>query len=247
MSDFRKLADEKTGRGAKFELYDVSRHDRITDRRMHLGRQLKITLSGGSAALEPGALQYSLGHLQVEVQKNDPKAGFFRRQIQSAGTGESAFSTLFRGNGEIWTELTHKHFIIAEMDGPGDALLLDDKAFYACEGSISLKTHTHTNFSGIISGLSQGNGLMQPKLEGAGVFVVESPVPVDEIEAVELDGTNELIVDGDLMLMYSATLDVQLRPLVSGLRNALRSGEGMVFVLRGRGTAWLLPTSRVMP
>jgi uncharacterized protein (AIM24 family) len=55
------------------------------------------------------------------VQKNDPKAGFFRRQIQSAGTGESAFSTIFRGNGEVWTELTHKHFIIAEMDGPGDA------------------------------------------------------------------------------------------------------------------------------
>jgi uncharacterized protein (AIM24 family) len=247
MADFRKLVDEKTGRGAKFELFDVSRHDRITDRRMHLGRQLRITLTGGSAALEPGALQYSIGHLQAEVQKNDPKAGFFRRQVQAAGTGESAFSTIFRGNGQIFTELTHKHFIIAEMDGPGDALLLDDKAFYACEGTIALKTHMHTSISGIISGLSQGNGLMQPKLEGAGVFVVESPVPVDEIEAVELDGTNELVVDGDLMLMYSASLQVQLRPLVSGMRNALRSGEGMVFVLRGRGTAWLLPTSRVMP
>jgi uncharacterized protein (AIM24 family) len=247
MADFRTLADTKTGRGAKFELFDVSRHDQITERRTQIGRQLKITLSGGSAALEPGALQYSVGQMTTEVQKNDPKSGFFRRQIQSAGTGESAFSTLFRGTGEIWTELTRKHFIIAEMDGPEDALLLDDKAFYACEGTIALKTHMHTNMAGIISGLSQGNGLMQPKLEGAGVFVVESPVPVDEIEAVELDGTNELIVDGDLMLMYSATLSVQLRPLVSGLRNALRSGEGMVFVLRGRGTAWLLPTSRVTP
>ena len=245
MSEFRKLADEQVGNGAKFELYDVSRHDRITERRMLVGRQIKITLTGGSAALEPGALQYSLGQLTAEVQKNDPKSGFFRRQIQSAGTGESAFSTIFRGTGVIWTELTTKHFIIARMDGPQDALLLDDKAFYACEGSIALKTHTHTNFSGIISGLSQGNGLMQPKLEGAGVFVVESPVPVDEIEAVELDGSNELIVDGDLMLMYSATLTVQLRPLVSGLRNAMRSGEGMVFVLRGVGTVWLLPTSRI--
>jgi uncharacterized protein (AIM24 family) len=47
--------------------------------------------------------------------------------------------------------------------------------------------------------------------------------------------------------MYSAGLQVQLRPLVSGLRSAMRSGEGMVFVLRGRGTVWLLPTSRVMP
>lgn len=245
MSEFRTLVDEQAGNGAKFELYDVSRHDRITERRKLVGRQIKITLTGGAAALEPGALQYSLGHLTAEVQKNDPNAGFFRRKIQSAGTGESAYSTIFRGNGVVWTELTTKHFIIARMDGPQDALLLDDKAFYACEGSIALKTHTHKNFSGIISSLGQSNGLMQPKLEGSGVFVVECPVPVDEIEEVELDGTNELVVDGDLMLMYSASLEVQLRPLVSGLRNALRSGEGLVFVLRGRGTAWLLPTSRI--
>ena len=245
MSDFRTLVDEQTGNGAKFELFEVSRHDRIAERRRVVGRQLKISLTGGAAALEPGALQYSLGALTAEVQKNDPNAGFFRRKIQSAGTGESAYSTIFRGSGVVWTELTTKHFIIARMDGPQDALLLDDKAFYACEGSITLGTQTHKNFSGIISGLSQGNGLMQPKLTGSGVFVVESPVPVDEIEAVELDGSNELVVDGDLMLMYSASLDVQLRPLVSGLRNAMRSGEGLVFVLRGRGTAWLLPTSRI--
>jgi uncharacterized protein (AIM24 family) len=245
MSDFRKLVDEKTGRGVKFELFDVSRHDRITDRRTLVGRQIRISLSGGSAALEPGALQYSHGQLQVEVQKNDPKAGFFRRAVQSAGTGESAYSTIFRGNGVVYTELTTKHFIIAEMDGPGDSLILDDKAFYACEGTIALRTHVNNNMSGIISGMAQGNGLMQPKLEGAGVFVVESPVPVDEIEAIELDGTTELIVDGDLILMYSATLQVQLRPLVSGLRNAWRSGEGAVFVIRGAGTVWLLPTSRL--
>jgi uncharacterized protein (AIM24 family) len=246
MSDFRKLVDEKTGRGVKFELYDVSRLDKITERRSQVGRQIKITLTGGSAALEPGALQYSIGHLQIEVQKNDASAGFFKRHIQAKMAGESAYSTIFRGNGVVFTELTTKHFIIAEMDGPGDALILDDKAFYACEGTIALKTHVNNNMSGIISGLAQGNGLMQPKLEGAGVFVVESPVPVDEIEAVELDGTNELIVDGDLILMYSASLQVQLRPLVSGLRNAWRSGEGAVFVMKGRGTVWLLPTSRVM-
>jgi len=246
MSDFRKLVDEKTGRGAKFELFNVSRLDTITERRSQVGRQIKITLNGGAAALEPGALQYSVGQLQIEVQKNDSSAGFFRRQIQAKMTGESAYSTMYRGYGVIWTELTTKHFIIAEMDGPADALILDDKAFYACEGSIALRTHINNNMSGVIAGLAQGNGLMQPKLEGAGVFVVESPVPVDEIEAVELTGNEELIVDGDLILMYSAALQVQLRPLVSGMRNAWRSGEGAVFAIRGRGTVWLLPTSRVM-
>jgi uncharacterized protein (AIM24 family) len=74
---------------------------------------------------------------------------------------------------------------------------------------------------------------------------VEAPVPVDEIEVIELDGQNELIVDGDLMLMYSATLHVELRPLVRGLRNAMRTGEGLVYSFRGRGTVWLTPTMRL--
>lgn len=242
MAEFRKLIDSKTGRGCTFEVYDVTRRASYVGRQNYQGRQIRIKLEGGSAKLEPGAFQYSNGRIHAEVQKNDKGAGFFRRQIQAKGTGESAFSTHFSGYGDVWTELTNKEFIIAEMDGPADALLLDDKAFYACEGSIQLKTHMHTSISGIISGLAQGNGLMQPKLEGAGIFVVESPVPVEEIEAIELDGSGELVVDGDMMLMYSASLQVELRPLVGGIRNAMRSGEGLVYVFRGRGTVWLMPT-----
>lgn len=242
MVEFRTLIDKKVGRGCTFELYDVKRRATYVGRQNYQGRQIRILLEGGSAKLEPGAFQYSNGRITAEVQKNDKGAGFFRRQIQSAGTGESAFSTNFTGTGEVWTELTQKEFIIAEMDGPEDALLLDDKAFYACEGSIQLKTHMHTSVSGLLTGLAQGNGMMQPKLEGSGIFVVESPVPVEEIEAIELDGSGELVVDGDLMLMYSATLQVELRPLVAGIRNAMRSGEGLVYVLRGRGTVWLMPT-----
>ena len=263
MSDYRSLLDQKNGRGARFELYEFVRksyslgqaHPQISTSGSGENsstfvnvqvpiaksvRQLRIILEGGSAMLEPGALQYAHGRLSVEIQKND-SGGFFARAVRAAATGESAYATKYTGNGEVWTEPTDKHFIIAEMDGPGDALILDDKAFYACESSIAVKSHMHKSVSGVLS----GNGLMQPKLEGQGVFVVESPVPVDEIEAIELDGSSELIVDGDLMLMYSANLNVELRPLVRGLRNAMRSGEGLVFVLSGRGTVWITPTMKV--
>jgi uncharacterized protein (AIM24 family) len=239
MGDFRKLIDSKPGRGCTMEVYQVTRNVvSYVGKQTQIGRQLRVRLEGGSALLEPGAFQYSNGRITADVQKNDPNAGFFKRAIAQAGTGESAFSTRFSGYGDVWTELTSKEFIIAQMDGPQDALLLDDKAFYACEGSIQLKTHVHNTISGMFS----GNGLMQPKLEGSGVFVVESPVPVDEIEEIEMDGSGEHVVDGDLMLMYSATLSVELRPLVAGIRNAMRSGEGLVYVLRGRGHVWLMPT-----
>jgi len=252
MTEYRTKIDEKTGTGARFELYQFARKSyalampgeagaiHVQSSHPRTMRQLRIVLDGGAALLEPGALQYATGKLQVEVQKND-QGGMFARAVRSAGTGESAFATRYSGRGEVWTEPTAKQFIIAEMDGPSDALILDDKAFYACESTIAIKTHTHKTISGVLS----GNGLMQPKLEGSGVFVVESPVPVDEIEAIELDGSGELIVDGDLMMMYSASLTVELRPLVRGLRNAMRSGEGLVFVLRGKGTVWLTPTMRL--
>lgn len=258
MSEYRTKIDEREGRGMRFELFQLARKIHSVMPLAFTGgtatgtfqmpspipqtvRQLRVKLDGGAALLEPGALQYAVGKLQIEVQKQERGSNVFTRAIASAGTGESGFATRYTGYGEVWTEPTTKHFVIAAMDGPDDTLILDDKAFYACEGTVTLKTHIHRTVAGVLS----GNGLMQPKLEGAGAFVVESPVPVEEIEIVELTGSDELIVDGDLMLMYSASLSVELRPLVRGLRNAMRSGEGLVFVFKGTGTVWLTPTSRL--
>lgn len=71
-------------------------------------------------------------------------------------------------------------------------------------------------------------------------------MPVSEVQVIELDGRDTVTVDGDLMLMYSASLRVELRPLVRGLRNAARSGEGLVFVLSGKGTVFLTPTHQAL-
>lgn len=261
MTDYRSKIDEQSGDRVRFELYQFVRKSHAlgmpppvagtagsTAPTIHLhaphpqtARQLRIVLDGGAALLEPGALQYAKGRLQVEVQKNAGAGGFLARAMTSAGTGESAFATRYSGQGEVWTEATAKHFILATMDGPQDSLILDDGAFYACDANIAVSTHVHRSVQGVLS----GNGLMQPKLTGTGAFVVEAPVPVDEIEVIELDGRDELIVDGDLMLMYSAGLQVEVRPLVRGLRNALRTGEGLVFVFSGKGTVWLTPTMRL--
>jgi uncharacterized protein (AIM24 family) len=263
MSDYRTKIDEAASPGVRFELYQFRRKSHALARPQlgsgpaagnaaapvfHLhppqeasARQVRIVLEGGAALLEPGALQYAHGALKVDVQKNERGGGFFARAMTSAGTGESAYATRYSGRGEVWTEATAKHFILATMDGPQDAVVLDDGAFYACDANVGVSTYVHRSVQGLLS----GNGLMQPQLQGAGVFVVESPVPADEVEAIELDGSDELIVDGDLMLMYSLKLNVELRPLVRGLRNAMRSGEGLVYVFRGRGTVWLTPTLRL--
>lgn len=257
--DYRRLVETMTGNGVTIEVYEFNRKAYggssarpsapaaagaaaapitvVLPTARHW-RQVRIILAGGGALVEPGALQYAIGQLEVEVQKLNPKSNIFNRAVASAGTGESGFATQYRGRGEVWTEPTTKHFILAAMESEGDALLLDDKAFYACESTIALKTHVHASVQGMFS----GNGLMQPRLEGKGVFVIESPVPVNEIEEIEVQPGQEVIVDGDILLMYSASLQVELKPLVRGLRNLYRSGEGLVYKIRGKGRVWITPT-----
>lgn len=203
--------------------------------------QLEIKLEGGSALIEPGALQYMHGRIESEVVRHEAGKGFFARAIASAGTGEASHATKLTGKGTVWCEPGRRHFVIATMDGEKDSLLIDDRAFYACSSSIALSAHRHTSVSGVFS----GNGFMQPKLTGTGVFAVESPVPVEEIEQIDVVDGEEVVVDGDYMLMYSASLKVSIGPLVSGIRNAMRTGEGFVYRLRGEGTVWVMPTAKL--
>lgn len=250
MTEYRRLEEEVAGDGVKISKYRyvekrvVTRGIPTAEGGIHTITeltdifQLCIELSGGAVLLEPGALQYMHGRIESSVQQHEDK-GFLSRALASAGTGEAAFATRFSGHGTIWTEPGRRNFILGDIDG--DALLLDDKAFYACSSGIQLTTHKHSGIAGVLS----GNGLMQPKMSGRGVFAVEAPVPVEEIDVVELDGSQELTVDGDFMLMYSAELNVSIGTLVKGLRNAMRSGEGFVYKLNGKGMAWIMPTAKV--
>ncbi|GGJ80649.1 AIM24 family protein [Deinococcus aquiradiocola] len=248
MSSHRFKTSEQAVPGLKAEVYEIATLQRVIQNHASGAeiaehyhatgqRQVRFTLENAGILLEPGAFLYSHGRIVSAVRQHE-KGGMLTRALRGNATGESAFATSFDGTGDVWTELTRQHFVIAELDGQDD-LLLDDRAFYACQNTVQLTTHMHRGVSGVLS----GNGFAQPRLSGRGLFVVESPVAAEEIEVVELRG-EELVLDGDLMLMYSASLQVQLRPLVRGLRSAMRSGEGLVYVLSGHGQVFFTPTHR---
>ena len=248
MSSHRFKVSEQAGQGLSIEVYEIASLQRMVHNQAGQAelvehfhatgqRQVRFVLDGSGILLEPGAFLYSQGKIASAVKQHE-KGGMFTRALRGQATGESAFATTFDGHGEIWTELTRQHFVIAELEA-GEDFLLDDRAFYGCQNTVQLSTHVHKGVSGVLS----GNGFVQPRLSGRGLFVVESPVPAEEIEVAELRG-EELILDGDLMLMYSASLQVQLRPLVSGLKNALRSGEGLVYAISGHGQVFFTPTYR---
>ncbi|MBB6097526.1 uncharacterized protein (AIM24 family) [Deinobacterium chartae] len=247
--EHRKLSDSKRGQGVVFETHGYTRLATTSvggAANLHYARetgmvlsQLAVRLEGGSAYLQTGALQYMRGQVQMKtVGGGGGVGGLLARAITAAGTGESAYKNEFSGHGVVWTEPTFKHLILASLDDPNDTLIIDDGAFYACETSLRVGRHVHSNLG---AGLLGGEGLMQSKLSGAGVFVLESPVPLEEIDFIELNN-DTLVVDGDLVLAYSATLDFRIEKAQKGLLNSYRSGEGLVHVFRGSGQVWVTPT-----
>ena len=240
-----KISEESYG-GLKAELYAICRviDQLVQSPEPHFRaiyadtgqRQVKFTLNNDRVTLEPGILSYAQGRLSFSVVQQQ-QGGFLSRAVRGAGSGESAFGTRVSGTGEVWTEPTHKHFIFATMEGQ-DSMLIDDRAYYAAQGSLKLSTHTHKKVQGAMS----GNGLMQPRLDGEGLFVIECPVSVHEVEVLDVQAGETVTVDGDMMLMYTGTMNPQLGALVKGLRNAARSGEGFVYTLQGPGQVFLTPT-----
>ncbi|MFZ3481913.1 AIM24 family protein [Sphingomonas sp. 3-13AW] len=256
----RELLDTKTADGVTFEVWryrearqivkmlpvpvgagsaaTISYQPHVQEVAVH---QICVRLESASVILEPGALQYMKGNIDVDVMKHEPGKGWFSRQLASAGTGESPYGVKYTGTGEIWAEPASKHFIIVELDDDGP-LLLDDRAFYACSGKVKVDTKKHNTVSGVMS----GNQLVQPRLSGYGLAIVESPVSENELSFLTLDGSEKLTVDGDYMLFFSESIDVKLGPLVSGVINMHRSGEGLVFHMTGKGVVCLMPTSRIV-
>lgn len=243
-----KMSEERFG-GLSAELYAICK---VTSQLIHGGagsephfreiytdtgqRQIRFVLQNDSVVMEPGILSYAHGHLQFEVIQQQ-HGNFLQRAVRSSGTGESAYGTRVSGTGEVWTEPTRQHFIFGTMNG-NDSMLIDDKAYYAAQGTLRLSTHTHAKVQGVLS----GNGMMQPRLDGAGLFVIECPVSVHEVEVLDVRPGETVTVDGDMMLMYSATMNPRLGPLVRGLRAGSRSGEGLVYTLQGPGQVFLTPT-----
>ncbi len=256
--DNLKKLDTATGRGVTFTTYEspVKPHN-LHEANMYyaadkLGMRpnvLEIGLQGGEALLQPGAFQFSRGNLRMQSVSAFQSGtggrgglggliGGVARMAASSMAGESSSRNLFQGQGVVWTEPTYKHLIIGEKDTANDSYLLDDGAFYACESSLDVASRLMLD-----ARATGGNGLVSPELKGTGFFVLESPVPFEEIEIHTLQN-DEMRIDGDLILLFSSGLRFNIERFDRGWLSSARSGEGLVYTLTGSGVVWLTPTAQ---
>jgi len=113
--------------------------------------------------------------------------------------------------------------------------------FFCAQGSVSVRAAAQRTVSSAALG---GESLFQTELTGPGIIILESSVPMSEIDVIDL-ANDTLRVDGNFAVLRSANLDFTVERSAKTLIGSAVSGEGLVNVYRGTGQVWLAPTLKV--
>lgn len=201
---------------------------------VHL-RQLRITLHGGGATIEPGMLQFSHGAISATSQAGG-LIGFLKRALMKKFNRETIFRTTFEGNGVIYTEPTFDHYLLTRI-APGEEAVVDDGRYVASERGVETGIAVKTTASSLFF---NRDDVIRTSIRGKGWCVVQSPIAASEIIRIDL-ADQELRVDGDIVVFRKGNLVQSVGSPTTDYTGVFTAGEGLVHVFRGTGQIWLAP------
>jgi len=200
---------------------------------------VRLRLNNSHARVEPGALYYMKGDLEMKASSGGGLMKGLKRKMLS---GETFFVNEIHGSGEIYLEPTFGHFLIHKITKDEGALIVDKELFYAGTAGLDVTAVAQKNVSSALFG---GEGLFQTKVEGDGILVLYSPVPAAEIQKIELNN-EKLSVDGNFALMRSGNIDFKAEKSSKSWVSTSVSGEGLLLqTFQGTGSVWVAPTQTV--
>ena len=173
-----------------------------------------------------------------EIRKENVK--FVGKMVKASVTGETMSQPEYTGTGMLVLEPSFRHFLVLQL-GPGESIVVDDGMFYCAQGSVQVKVIAQKRMSAAVAG---GETFFQQQLTGPGLIVLESVVPMEEIDIIRLNN-DVLKVDGNFAILRSSSLDFTVERSAKTLIGSAMSGEGLVNVYRGTGEIWLAPTIKV--
>ncbi|SHE48392.1 AIM24 family protein [Clostridium fallax] len=201
-------------------------------------KQVRVILDNSSVRLEPGALSYLRGDIQIK-NKLGGVVGIGKKIFSSKVTGESIFNPLYKGTGELYLEPSFGHFALIELDD--EEIIIDDGLFYACEDTIEIGATMQKSISSMFLG---DEGVFQCKLSGSGIAVLNIPIPENEIFKCKLF-EDTLKVDGNFALLRTGDIEFTVEKAARSITTSATSGEGFLNVYRGTGEVWLAPTQAI--
>lgn len=201
-------------------------------------RQIALYLNNEKVTIEKGAMSYFQGN--IEMVSGVTLGNALGRMIRGAVTGEHMAQPEYTGTGLLVLEPSFKHFLVLEL-AQGESIIVDDGMFYCAQGSVTVKAVAQQNISSAVAG---GESIFQQQLTGPGLIILESIVPMCEIDVIDMDN-DTLRVDGNFAVLRSAGLGFTVERSAKTLIGSAVSGEGLVNVYRGTGQVWLAPTIKV--
>ena len=200
-------------------------------------KMVRITMPNrdSKVRVEPGALYYQKGSLEIKATTG---GGLLRGIVRKFTTGEPLFVNEIRGEGEVYLEPTFGHYIL--INTYGNDIVCDKSMFFAGLGDLEIMAHANEP----ISGLFGGEGLFQTKITGDGIAVLFSPVPMSEIQIMNLNNS-KLSVDGNFALLRIGEVDFSIEKASRGVVSTVISKEGLLQTFSGTGQVWLAPTQGV--
>jgi uncharacterized protein (AIM24 family) len=202
---------------------------------IHL-KMIRIKLDNSETLIEPGALYFMKGNLQLESSTQGISKGLMRKFI----TGETLFQSRIKGTGEIYLEPTFGHYLLFNIDD--DALIVDKGAFYCASAKLDVSAKLQGNIS---SALFVGEGFFQTQIKGTGIVVLVSPVPIEELLVYELKANEKLSVDGNFAFVRTGGVKFHAEKSGKTLFQSVTSGEGLLQTFTGPGVVWIAPTEGV--
>ena len=203
-------------------------------------KQLKIDLSKSpcnGALLQAGEMQWMLGNVQCDTGVTGA-GDLIKKTFSASATGETAIKPRYYGTGIVTTEPTFAHLILLDAGEWGPSgVVLSDGIYYASEGQLELKVISRNTVSSALAG---GQGLFNLMVRGQGIFCIESPIPYEELVAIDLQD-DILKIDGSLALVWSNSLKFTVERAGKSLIGSAASGEGLVNVYKGTGRVLLAP------
>lgn len=201
-------------------------------------RQVALYLENDKVTIEKGAMSYFAGNL--EMVSGVTVGNALGRMMRATVTGEQMAQPEYTGTGMLVLEPSYKHFLVLQL-APGESIIVDDGMFYCAQGSVTVRAVAQKNLSSAVAG---GESLFQQQLTGPGLIVLESPVPMEEIDIIKLNN-DVLKVDGNFAVLRSSQLQFTVERSAKTLVGSAVSGEGLVNVYRGTGEVWLAPTIKI--
>lgn len=201
-------------------------------------KQIAVYLENDGCKVEPGAMSYFQGNL--EMVSGMTLGNAVGKLFSGAVTGERAAQPEYKGTGMVVLEPSFKHFITLTLEA-GESVIVDKGMFYCAQSSVTVRPIMNKTISSALLG---GEGIFQQELVGPGIVVLESLVPSEEIDIIEMKN-DVLRVDGNFAVLRTGNIDFTVERSAKTLVGSAVSGEGLVNVYRGTGQIWLAPTIKV--